>query len=127
MFGPYVVGGIIYDAFTLQTNMSALFLELGFVLLAVALFWFSRILGELLEIIQKPPVEGLVRLSGWLLIFTFSIPHYITNAIIYPNLTANQDNWLWLWSFRTFSFVGVLAAAILAFIPAVSYWRWTRE
>lgn len=127
MFGPYVIGGIVYDAFTLQTNASALFLELGFLLLAIALFWFSRILGELLEIIQKPPVEGLVRIAGWLLIFTFVIPHYITNSVIYPNLTATQDNWLWLWSFRTFSFVGVFAAAILAFIPAVSYWRWTRE
>jgi hypothetical protein len=107
--------------------MPALLLEIGFVLLAIALFWFARVLGELLEIIQKPPLEGLVKIAGWLLIITFAIPHYIANAIFKPNLTADQGLWYWLWSFRTLSFIGALVAATLAIIPAIQYWRWTSK
>ena len=107
--------------------MPALLLDIGFIFLAIALFWFARVLGELLEIIQKPPMEGLVRIAGWLLIFTFAIPHYIANAFFKPNLTADQGWWYWLWSFRTFSFIGALVAAALAIIPAIQYWRWTSK
>lgn len=109
------------------TNSPALFLDIGFILLAIALFWFARILGELLEIIQKPPLENMVRIAGWLLILTFALPHYLARAVIYPNLTANQDLWTLLFIFRTFSSVGALLAAILALIPVVLYWRWTSK
>lgn len=107
--------------------MPALLLDVGFILLAIALFWFARVLGELLEIIQKPPLEGLVRIAGWLLIITFTIPHYVANAFFKPNLTADQSFWYWLWGFRTMSFVGALVASILAIIPAIQYWRWTSK
>jgi hypothetical protein len=110
-----------------QQQLQALMLDIGFVLLALALFWFARILGELLEIIQKPPVEGLIRISGWLLIITFSIPHYIANVYLYPNLTADTNMWVALWIFRTISNLGLLVAAVLALIPVTLYWRWTRE
>ena len=109
------------------TNSPALLLDIGFVLLAIALFWFSRILGELLEIIQKPPLENMVRIAGWLLIITFAIPHYIARSFIYPNLTADQGMWTLLYTFRTISSVGSLAAAILAFVPVFLYWRWTSK
>lgn len=118
-----VIGNVAIDFFP----MPALLLDIGFVLLAIALFWFARILGELLEIIQKPPLEGLVRLAGWILILTFSIPHYIANAVFYSNLSASRTWYLWLWSARTFSVIGVLVAAALAIIPAIQYWRWTSK
>ena len=116
----------ILELFQAQ-QFQALLLDVGFVLLALALFWFARILGELLEIIQKPPVESLMRISGWLLIITFSIPHYIANAYLYPNLTADSNMWVSLWIFRTISNLGLLIAAILALIPAALYWHWSRE
>lgn len=109
------------------TNSPALFLDIGFILLAIALFWFARILGELLEIIQKPPLENMLRASGWLLILTFAIPHYIARAVFYPNLTANQDAYTLLFVFRTISGVGLLVAATLAFIPVYMYWSWTSK
>ncbi len=118
-----VIGGNVIDILP----MPAFLLDIGFVLLAIALFWFARILGELLEIIQKPPLEGLVRISGWLLIFTFAIPHYLANAVFKPNLSADQGWWYWLWSFRSFSVIGALAASVLAIIPAIQYWRWTSK
>ncbi|NWJ44975.1 MAG: hypothetical protein HXX08_03765 [Chloroflexi bacterium] len=110
-----------------QQQLQALLLDIGFIILALALFWFARILGELLEIIQKPPVEGLTRIAGWLLILTFSIPHYVANIYLYPNLTGDSNMWVALWIFRTISNVGLLVASILALIPVVLYWRWTRE
>jgi hypothetical protein len=110
-----------------QQQLQALLLDIGFIILALALFWFARILGELLEIIQKPPVEGLTRIAGWLLILTFSIPHYIANIYLYPNLTGDSNMWVALWIFRTISNVGLLVASVLALIPVVLYWRWTRE
>ena len=39
--------------------MPPLLLELGFILLAVALWRYGRVLGELLQIIDKPPLEAL--------------------------------------------------------------------
>ena len=118
-----IIANVVIDPFA----MPALLLDTGFILLAIALFWFARILGELLEIIQRPPLEGLVRIAGWILIITFAIPHYISNAIFYQNLSASGSWYFWLWSFRTFSVIGVLVAAILALIPAVQYWRWTSK
>ncbi len=109
------------------TSSPGLFLDIGFVLLGIALFWFARILGELLEIIQKPPLENMVRAAGWLLIFTFAIPHYIARAFFYPNLTADQGMWVWLYLFRTISGVGATVAAILALVPVLLYWRWTSK
>ncbi len=118
-----IINNVVIDFFA----MPALLLDTGFILLAIALFWFARILGELLEIIQRPPLENLVRIAGWILIFTFAIPHYISNAVFYQNLSASGSWYFWLWSFRTFSVIGVLVAAILALIPAVQYWRWTSK
>lgn len=119
-----MIGDYLFDP---STSSPALFLDIGFVLLAIALFWFARVLGELLQIIQKPPIENMVRMAGWLLILTFSIPHYIARAFIYPNLTADQDFWTLLFISRTISGIGLLAAAILAFIPVFMYWRWTSQ
>ncbi len=119
-----VFGDYFYNPLT---SSPALFLDFGFLFLAIALFWFARILGELLEIIQKPPLENMVRVSGWLLILTFSVPHYLARAVIYPNLTADQGLWTWLFIFRTFSSVGALVAAILALVPVYMYWRWTSK
>lgn len=119
-----VIGDYYFDPLT---SSPALFLDLGFILLAIALFWFARILGELLEIIQKPPLENMVRVAGWLLILTFALPHYLARALIYPNLNANQDLWTMLYAFRTVSSVGLLLAAALVFIPVFLYWRWTSE
>ena len=119
-----LIGDYLYDALT---GSPALFLDIGFVFLAIALFWFARILGELLEIIQKPPLENMVRVAGWLLIVTFAIPHYLARAVLYPNLNADQNIYTWLYAFRTVSGVGLLIAAILALIPVYLYWRWTSK
>jgi hypothetical protein len=119
-----VIGDYYYSPLT---NSPALLLDFGFVFLAIALFWFARVLGELLEIIQKPPLENMVRAAGWLLIITFSIPHYLARAVLYPNLTSDQNVWTALFIFRSVSSVGLLLAAILAFIPVFMYWRWTSQ
>jgi hypothetical protein len=119
-----LIGDYLYDALT---GSPALFLDIGFVLLAIALFWFAHILKDLLEIIQKPPLENMVRMSGWLLIITFAIPHYIVRAVFYPNLNADQGMYTWLYAFRTISSIGLLVAAILALVPVFLYWRWTSK
>jgi len=102
-----------------------LILEIGFILLAVALFRFARVLGELLEIIQKPPLEALVVVAAVVLILTFVIPHYIVSAVFYPNLATSTTMYDYLNLFRTISFVGMLVAAVLVAIPSAMYLWWT--
>lgn len=115
------MNGIVIDWFT----MPALILELGFLLLAITLFRFARVLGELLEIIQKPPLEVLVSVAGVVLILTFVIPHYIASAVFYPNLTGNDQMFVYLNIFRTISFIGMLVAAVLVAVPSMLYLWWT--
>jgi hypothetical protein len=111
----------------------AVLLELGFVLLAIVLFWYARILGKLLQMLQRPPLDTWVRLAGWILILTFAIPHYYVSAVIYPHYNSaaaalgHADILPQLWLFRTISFFGMWAAAILAFVPGFMYYRWTSE
>ena len=114
------MNGLMIDWFT----MPALILEIGVLLLAFALFRFARVLGELLEIIQKPPLEVLVMVAGVVLILTFVIPH-IASAVFYPNLTGNAQMKVYLDIFRTISFMGMLVASVLVAIPSLLYLLWT--
>jgi len=103
-----------------------LVLEIGVLLLALILFRFSRVLGGLLNMIQKPPVEGWLKIAGWLLILTFVIPHYIAVGVLYPYRTFPEVGYNLL-LFRAVSFIGLFAAAILALVPCLLYYRWTNE
>lgn len=119
--------------FAVWLPFPALFLEVGFVLLGIVLFWYARILGNLLEMLQRPPLDTWVRIAGWVLILTFSIPHYYVSAVIYPHFrnpaaAVGQASILpQLWACRTISFFGMWVAAILAFLPGFIYYRWTSE
>lgn len=115
------MNGLIIDWFT----MPALILEIGVLLLALALFRYARVLGELLEIIQKPPLEVLVMVAAVVLILTFVIPNYIANAVFSPNLTANAQMKVYLDIFRAVSFIGMLVASVLVAIPSMLYLLWT--
>jgi hypothetical protein len=109
------------------------FLEVGFILLGVVLFWYAGILEKLLEMVDRPPLHTWVRLAGWILILTFVIPHYYVSAVVYPHYgkgpaAIGQPGILpQLWTCRTISFFGVWVAAILAFVPGFLYYRWTSE
>jgi hypothetical protein len=107
-------------------NGAPLLLEVGFLLLAIALIWYSRILGELLEIIQKPPLEVLILIAAYVIIIAFVIPHYIVSAVFYPNLSADQHMFQYLWIFRSISFFGLLISALLVLFPSLAYYLWTR-
>ncbi len=108
-------------------------LEVGVILLGVVLFWYARILGNLLEMLNRPPLDTWVRLGGWILILTFSPFHYYVSAVVYPHFLAGaaaigQPGILpQLWICRTISFFGMWVAGILAFIPGFLYYRWTSE
>ena len=111
-----------------------LILEIGVVVLAFVLFRFSRVLGALLDLIHRPPLEVWLRLSGWVMILGFAVPHYITVAIIYPNVPPNVSAALanpvmlqMLWVSRSFAFFSLLIAAMLALVPSMLYYRWTNQ
>lgn len=104
-----------------------LFLDIGVILLAFILFRFARLLGGLLEMVHKPPVEGWLKIASWLLILTFALPHYIAVAVLYPNRLSNPEVGFWLLIFRAVSFFGLFAAVILALVPCILYYRWTSE
>lgn len=110
-----------------------LFLEVGFTLLGVVLFWYARILGNLLEMLRRPPLDAWVRVAGWILILTFVLPHYYVSAVVYPHFlegtvaVGQPDILPQLWACRTISFFGMLIAGILAFVPGFLYYRWTSE
>jgi hypothetical protein len=103
-----------------------LLLELGFVLLALALIWYAGVLGELLEIIRKPPLEVLIVIAAWVIILAFAIPHYIVSAVFYPNLDADPRMYQYLAVFRSVSFFGLLTSAVLVLFPSLAYYLWTR-
>jgi hypothetical protein len=103
-----------------------LILEIGTIILAMVLFRFSRVLGGLLDLIHRPPLEVWLKLSGWIMIVGFALPHYIAVAIFYPNV-ANPQMLQLLWITRTFSFFALLVAAVLAFVPSFLYYRWTNH
>ncbi len=103
-----------------------LILDIGFVILAWVLIRFSRVLGSLLDLIHRPPLEVWLRLSGWIMILGFSIPHYIAVAVFYPNI-ADPRMLQMLWLFRSFSGFSLLIAALLAFVPSFLYYRWTSQ
>lgn len=103
-----------------------LILETGVALLAVVLFRFSRVLGGLLDLIHRPPLEVWLKLAGWIMILGFSIPHYFAVALLYPNRTDPQMLYL-LWMTRSVSFFALLIAAVLAFVPSFLYYRWTNQ
>jgi len=105
--------------------MPPLLLEIGFILLAVAVWRYGRVLGELLQIIDKPPLEVLVTVAAWVIVLTFSLPHYIVSAVFYPNLFADQTMYQYLAVFRTLSFVGLAIAGILVLAPSLAYFWWT--
>ncbi len=108
-------------------NHRGLVLDLGFLLLSLILFWYARVLGRLLALLQKPPLEVFVRAAGWILIVTFVLPHYLAVSVFYPNLQRDPAWFPRLWWARTFSFYGMLVAAILVLVPSFLYWYWTRE
>lgn len=101
-----------------------LILDIGFIVLAWVLIRFSRVLGGLLDLIHRPPLEVWLRLAGWILILGFSIPHYIAVAVFYPNI-GDPRMMQMLWLFRAFSVFSLVIAAVLAFVPSYLYYRWT--
>lgn len=111
----------------------AIFLDVGFILLAIVLFWYAGILGNLLQMVQRPPLDTWVRIAGWILIATFSLPHYYVSAMVYPhynNIAAalsRPDILPHLWVCRTISFFAMWVAAVLSFVPGFMYYRWTSE
>ncbi len=111
---------------TIQWLHIGLILEIGVVILALVLFRFSRVLGGLLDLIHRPPLEVWLKLSGWVMILGFAIPHYIAVGILYPNV-ANPEMLQLLWIARTFSFFSLFIAAVLAFVPSFMYYRWTNQ
>lgn len=103
-----------------------LILEIGIIVLAMVLFRFSRVLGGLLDLIHRPPLEVWLRLSGWIMILGFALPHYVAVAVFYPNVSDPRMLQL-LWMTRSFSFFSLLIAAVLAFVPSFLYYRWTNQ
>jgi hypothetical protein len=103
-----------------------LILEIGVIILAMVLFRFSRVLGGLLDLIHRPPLEVWLNLSGWIMILGFALPHYFAVALLYPN-AAEPHMLQMLWFVRSVSFFSLLIAAILAFVPSFLYYRWTNQ
>lgn len=105
--------------------MPPLLLDLGFLLLAAALFWYSRVLGELLERLGRPPLEVLVVIAAWVIILAFVVPHYILSAVFDPNLGADTRMGLYLLTFRSISYFGLLISALLVLFPSLAYYVWS--
>lgn len=103
-----------------------LILEIGVVVLAMVLFRFARVLGGLLDLIHRPPLEVWLKLSGWTMIIGFAVLHYIAVAVFYPN-AADPRMLQMLWICRTISFFSLFVAAVLAFVPSLLYYRWTNQ
>ncbi len=103
-----------------------LFVDLSFVMMALALLLYARVLGGLLEVARRPPLDSMVVIAAWVLIIAFVIPDYLANALFAPNLSANADMYQYLWLCHTVSSFGLVAAAALVLYPSVSYYMWTR-
>ena len=97
--------------------------DVGFLLMAVGLFWYALLLKLLLRIVRKPAIWGLLIIGAALLV-VFIIGHAVAYSQFVPNLPA-----VWafhgLWLCRFVSFAAVFVGGLLLSIVNWLYYRWT--
>ena len=108
--------------------LSSLPFDLGFTLLALALFRYGSVLGLLLKMMKHPRVDLLLHIAGILLLVSVAI-HAYTTAFVLPLLDgADPDSFDALYTkamdLRKLSLAGLLTSGLLSSLTGGLYYRW---
>ena len=123
-------------------NLSVLLFDAGLVLLAIALFWFSLILRELIAVLGKPKVWILTTIGALILLISAGI-HFYTHATIGEFIYVDTSVYRDLFQFKTLVFTstphkiflrnrmfvitGILSSSLLSLIAGLFYYKWSGE
>lgn len=104
--------------------------EVGFLLLAVSLFWYSIILKKLTAIIREKPV-WILPLVGALCVLASVAMHSYAYLVLLPRMdwmvTVDEINRMtaFLLQWRTGSLAGILLGGAFSLLGGGIYYRWT--
>lgn len=110
--------------------LDALPYEVGFLLLAISLFWYSIILKKLTAIIREKPV-WILPFAGACCLLVSIFMHAYAYLVLIPQMdwmaTVEEINQMTtvLMRWRTGSLSGILLGGALALVGGGIYYRWT--
>jgi hypothetical protein len=110
--------------------LDALPYEVGFLLLAFSMIWYSFVLKKLVTIIRERPV-WILPLLGSLFILVSVAMHSFAYVVLLPQMDAlksvdeieHMSTFILQW--RAYSLAGILVGGIFSLLGGGLYYRWT--
>lgn len=110
--------------------LEALPYEIGFILLAISMIWYSIILKKMVEIIHEQPV-WILPLIGSIFILASVGMHSFAYVVLLPRMDGlgsvdeitRFSTFILQW--RAWSLAGILAGGVLSLLGGIMYFRWT--
>ncbi len=110
--------------------LAALPYEIGFILLALSMIWYSMVLKKMIAIIHERPV-WVLPLIGSLFILASVVMHSIAYVVLLPQMDAlnsleeiNRFSAFML-QWRAWSLVAILMGGLFSLVGGSFYYRWT--
>lgn len=110
--------------------LEALPYEVGFLLLALSMIWYSMVLKKMVAIIREKPI-WILPLIGSMFILASVVMHSIAYVWFLPKMDAlnsldeiNQFS-AFLLQWRAWSLVAILLGGLFSLIGGSYYYRWT--
>jgi hypothetical protein len=110
--------------------LAALPYEIGFILLALSMIWYSMVLKKMIAIIHERPV-WILPLIGSFFILVSVVMHSIAYVVLLPQMDAlnslaeiNRFS-AFLLQWRAWSLVAILMGGLFSLLGGSFYYRWT--
>jgi hypothetical protein len=113
-----------------QYPLDALPYEIGFILLAISMIWYSVVLKKMLAIINEKPV-WILPLIGAVCILISVAMHSIAYVVLLPkmDLLESVDQitkyTAFILQWRAWSLAGIMAGGLFSLIGGLLYYKWT--
>jgi hypothetical protein len=110
--------------------LDALPYEVGFLLLAVSMIWYSIVLRKMVQIIREKPI-WILPLAGAFFILASVGMHSFAYLVLLPQMdvlrTVDEINQMssFMMKWRTWSLTGILLGGIFSLAGGGLYYRWT--
>lgn len=110
--------------------LDALPYEIGFLLLALSMIWYSIVLRKMVNIIREKPI-WILPLIGALCVLTSVGMHSFAYLVLLPQMDALRtvdeigQMTAFMMKWRTCSLSGILLGGVFSLIGGVVYYRWT--
>ncbi|MCK5240996.1 hypothetical protein KAR34_00970 [bacterium] len=113
-----------------QYPIDALPYEIGFVLLAISMIWYSIVLKKMLAIINGKPVWILPLIGAGCILVSVAM-HSIAYVVLLPkmDLLESVDQitkyTAFILQWRAWSLAGIMAGGVFSLIGGGLYYKWT--